>query len=169
MVSLKLIPEEKLHEIEKFVQEKKKEIVVYSKGGGYDLVKAIKEKFDVDLSPQQIYKLQKGIKIYRVNLPSYVAEQLKDRYGSVGSGIKHLAAELAEPKDMPEELKRAWKRLFKVRQFTGKEIEELLKDFDEPYKVIRELMKIGYIHREGEYYVVTDYKYNPFLAYLGVG
>ena len=168
MVSLKLIPKETLEKIEKFVQENKKKIVVYSKGGGNDLVKEIKKRFGYDLSPQQIYKLQRGIKIYRVNLPSYVAEQLKDKYGSVGNGIKHLADLLAEPQDMPEDLKRAWKILFKVKQFTPKEVPELLKDFEDPYGILRELAKIGYVHREGEYFIATDYKYNPFFAFAGL-
>lgn len=168
MVALKFIPKEVLHEIEKFVQENKKVIPVYSKNGGYDLVKAVKEKFGYELSAQQIYKLQKGIHTYRVNLPDFVAEQLKEKYGSVGKGIKHLAGLLAEP-DMPDELKRAWRKLLKVRQFTSEEIPELLEDFNDPYRIIRELSKLGYVHREGAYFVVTEHKYNPIVAYLGLG
>ena len=162
---LKDVDKDTLHRIEKFVQEKKNVIPVKS-DGGEDLVKAVKREFGIMLSPSQIYKLQRGIKTYRVNLPSHLAEDLRIRYGSVGNAIKKLAPLLEKPKELHGDLERMWRILLEKGKVTDSEFSEIFKDWNDKYHLLGQLFKIGFAYREGKYIVATTIKYDPILYYM---
>ncbi len=166
MVRLSDIPKDKLLEIEKFVQEMKGKVPVVSEGEN-DLVRMVKEKFGVELSPSQIYKLQKGVKTYRVSLPLHVVEKLKREYGSVGEGIKQLVKIFDHmTPNIPENLRKPYELLLSRRTVSVQEVEELLKDFGNPWDILRELSRLGLVRRVGDKFEIYKYRRDPLLEFF---
>ena len=165
---LRDIPKEDLERIRKYIKENEKILPVKSNVGGMDLIKGIKIHFGYDLSAPQIYKLRKGIRTYRVNLPEDVAEDLERRYGSVGKAIKKLAPLIAKPKELSGRVEEMWKILLDKGKVTDEEFYEIFKDWDDKYQLLRELFKLGFAHREGNKIVATPYKWNPLLSLSGL-
>jgi len=165
MPALNKIPKEKLIEIEKFVQEMKNKVPVVS--DGENLVDLVEKKFGIRLSPNQIYKLQRGIKTYRISLPMHVAEKLKREYGSVGEGIKKIAKIYSGlSPDIPEHLREPYEILLKKKVVKISEVEDVLKDFDDPWGIIKELARLGLVYRDKDEFVISRFKRDPILEFF---
>ena len=168
MVRLSEIPREKLEEIERFVRENKAKYPVVSEGE--NLVDMVEREFGVRLSPQQIYRLQRGIHTVRVSVPVDVAEELERRYGSVGAGIKKvlgMAREMME--EPPARLRPAWEAL-RGRTLSYHDAVKAIADlgYEDPDRVIGELFRLGYGVNERGRLRFLEARRPPELALLSM-
>ena len=181
MVRLRDIPPEKLREIERFVRQQRGKVPVTGGGrtpdGRYvkNLVELVEEKFGVKLSPQQIFRLQRGERKIRVPIEKEVAEMLKEEYGSVSEGLKHLSklARMVLAKPPPEYVNA-------ISQLGGRKLDYEAAVFElrqlgykDPDRVIRELARLGFLTNEGGKLVFhrrrvpPEYALIMYLAGLG--
>ena len=139
------IPKAKLERIKRYVQEQKGKIPVVSEGES--LVKKVKEEFGVELSPQQIYLLQRGYITKRVRIPEDLALELEKKYGSITAGIKKtlaLAQQMEMPK-IPATLRPVWEALKgKTLSYHDAVIKIADTGYPDPDGAIRELFRLGY-------------------------
>ena len=172
------IPEEKLKEIIKFLEENKKNYPVTTSPNGKVKVKTlpelVKERFGVELSPNQIYTLLRGYKTVRVKIDGEALRQLEEAFGDVSSGIKAVLSSVKTK--VPEELKPAVLKLSeasKSRALTWQEVVDILRSlgYQDPAKVVGELFGYGLGERDGDgyrFYRVALPKGLEILKFLNV-
>jgi hypothetical protein len=155
MVRLRDIPPDVLHEIRKFAIQNKGKIPVTGGGktpdGRYvkNMVELIREKWGVELSPGQIFALQRP-KPKKVTLPGDVAGWLEEEFGTVGAGVKQVAELAKQMKGKPPvNLRMAVSRLG-GQLLDYEEAVRLLKEmgYEKPDETIRELARLGFLSNE---------------------
>jgi len=171
------IPEEKLEEIRKFIQENVKNYPVTSSPGGIQsaktLTELIKERFGVELSPSQVYELKRGYKTVRVKLTVDTIKQLEEEYGSVEKGLKDLAR-TAENLKVSAYLKPALKALVDLTDKQGsvsyteaiKTIADL--KYSDPDNVLKELFRQGFGTNVGGKYKFTLVAVPWYVKFMGM-
>jgi len=167
---LRDIPKDKLEKIEKFVKEKRGKVPVVS--DAENLVDLIEKKCGVRLSPQQVYRLQRGGRVYRVALPEDAAATLKRRFGGVAEGLRKLVSEYVRSigREMPAELVEAHEKLLaaaKNGKIKIRDVPECLGVPEEKaWEIVRELSKRNLVFRDDDCYVVYETPHDPMLALL---
>ena len=174
MTKLKDIPPDMLKEIERFVKQKKGKVPVSGGGptpdGGYvkNLVELVKEKFGVELSPAQIYRLQHRKRRKKVELDKDTVEWLEENFGSVNEGIRQVTKMLSFMVGKPPEKYRNAISQLGGRTLDYDEVVFELKQlgYENPDEVIRELFKMGYGRNVNGKLRFFRYKQPPELELL---
>jgi hypothetical protein len=155
MVRLRDIPPNVLDEIRRFVRQQKGKVPVTGGGetpsGRYvkNMVELVKEKWGYELSPGQIFALQRP-KPKKVTLPGDVADWLEEEFGTVGAGVKQIAELAKQMKGKPPvNLRMAVSRLG-GQLLDYEEAVRLLKEmgYEKPDETIRELARLGFLSNE---------------------
>ena len=171
------IPEEKLEEIRKFIQENYKDHPVTTSPEGVNKVKTlpelIKEKFGVDLSPSQVYQLRKGYRTVKVKLTTDTIRELEEEYGSVEAGLKALAS-TAERTHVSAYLKPALKALVDLTNKQGSvsyaEAVKTIADsgYSDPDDILKQLFQQGFGTNVGGKYRFTPIAVTWVARFMGM-
>ena len=156
MVRLRDLDPRLLREIRRFVRQKRGKVPVTGGGptpdGGYvkNMVELVRERFGVELSPAQIYRLQRGGR-RRVSLDEDVAEWLEDRFGSVSEGLRRVERLLRQMAGEPPAKYRHAVAQLGGRTLDYEEAVHELRElgYENPDEVIRELFRLGFGRNAG--------------------
>jgi hypothetical protein len=154
MVKLREIPPEKLKEIRRFVIQKRGKIPVTGGGptptGEYvkNMIEIIREKWGVELSPAQIFSMQRRPK--KVSLPGEVVDWLEEEFGDAREGLKRMVKVMEQMAGKPPlQLKKAISSLGgRTLSYEEAVIELKTLGYENPDEILRELGRLGYLTNE---------------------
>jgi hypothetical protein len=172
-VRLRDIPPNVLTEIRRFVRQYKGKIPVTGGGptpsGEYvkNMQEIIKEKWGYELSPGQIFALQRP-RPKKVSIPEDVAEWMEKEFGSVGDGVKRVTeiARIMSGK-VPDRFRQAIASLGGRTVTYDEAVMELrMLGYDDPDEVLRELARLGFMANEAGKLRFYRYRRPPEFSIL---